>query len=117
MGVAREARDEALRYVAVREARLAVIGVLDQWGRGELEFWQLGDDGTWEPLPPQLRNSLRMLYVQTGLIVALPASPAAARNSSEIRVRQPAPAAPPHELEQRPAPGDDAHCSRHGNRQ
>jgi hypothetical protein len=103
--VAREARDEALRYVAVREARLAVIGVLDQWGRGELEFWQLGDDGTWEPLPPQLRNSLRMLYVQTGLIVALPASPATARR--EIRVRQPAPAATPHELEQRPAPGDD----------
>ena len=61
------------RYVAVREARLAVIGVPDQWGRGELEFWQLGDDGTRELLPPCSRgNSLRMLYVQTGLIVALP---------------------------------------------
>ena len=53
-----EARRKALRYATQRAARRAVIGVLDQWDRGEIALWQLRDDGAWEPLLPHLRNSL-----------------------------------------------------------
>ena len=90
----REARDNALRYATERAARRAVIEVLDQWDRGELELWTLRRDGAWELLPTHLRHSPAvMLRVHTGRFVPAPQDDPL--KYSELKVLQPASAAIP----------------------
>ena len=59
-----------MEYRVERNARRAVIEVLDQWKRGEVELWNRRPDGAWEPVPLHLRCSrFMMLHAHTGQFV------------------------------------------------
>ena len=99
---------KAMEYRVERDARRAVIEVLNQWGGGNSSCgtsartapgsWCRGTCGV---------VGFMMLHAHTGRFA--PASwHGDLRKYSELKVLQPAPAETPHELEQRPAPpGDD----------
>ena len=54
-------------------AEHVLVGVLDQWFRGDVELWGCGADGAWERVPSKLRNSRFMaLYVCKGLLEPAP---------------------------------------------
>jgi hypothetical protein len=84
---------KAFEYRVERDARRAVIDVLDQWTkRGELELWNRRPDGALELVPLHLRCSrFMMLHAHTGQFVPVAwqgqAPPADLRRYSEITVR------------------------------
>ena len=104
----KEAHIEALHYATQRAARRAVIEVLDQWTRGELELWNRRPDGALELVPRHLRCSrFMMLHAHTGQFVPAPwqgqAPPADLRLYGEITVCPVERREPPEQVGGKPA--------------